>query len=63
MLYNKEKGKIQTDKDCLSCEYFDRRLKRCNGINKNCFEFDEKTNVAIDGVTGLPLKLNNIKEK
>lgn len=43
MLYNKNKKKVQKSVDCLTCEHFDKRLKKCNEIGKNCFEYDEKT--------------------
>lgn len=62
MLYNNNLGKIKTSSDCITCFYFDKKLKKCSGIGKYCFEFDEKTNTAIDPVTKLSIKLN-IKEK
>lgn len=57
MLYNKEKKRIKTNKDCLTCPYFDTQKKSCTGLNKNCFEYDAITGIAIDGVTKLPIKL------
>ena len=36
---------------------FDSKLKKCNGLNKTCFEYDEKTNTIIDGVTKMPVQL------
>ena len=57
MLYNKQLNKVQTNIDCLQCEYFDKRRKKCCGIGKNCFEFDPKTRTAIDPITKLPIKL------
>ena len=41
--------------DCLNCEHFDRKNKKCNGLGKNCFIMD-KTGTLIDPVTGLPVK-------
>ena len=58
MLYNKNKKKVQKSVDCLTCEHFDKRLKKCNGIGKNCFEYDKKTRTAIDPITRLPIKLD-----
>lgn len=58
MLYNKEKQKVQKSIDCLTCKHFDKRLKKCNGIGKNCFEYDPKTRTAIDPITRLPIKLD-----
>ena len=57
MLYNKELKKVQTNADCITCTYFDKKKKKCNGIGKNCFEYDEKTKTAIDTITKLPIKL------
>ena len=56
MLYNTEKGKIWTNMDCLTCEYFDKKLKKCKGKGKICFEMDKKTQTLIDPITGLPIK-------
>lgn len=58
MLYNKEKKTIKTMVDCLSCKYFDKKNKKCNGIGLNCFEYDKKTMTAIDPITKLPIKLD-----
>lgn len=44
--------------DCQTCEFFDKKKKRCNGIGKNCFEFDPKTRTAFDPITHLPIKFN-----
>lgn len=57
MLYNKETKKIKTNADCLTCKYFDKKLQKCNGIGKACFEYDEKTGTAIDPVTKMAIKL------
>ena len=58
MLYNKEHNKIQTNADCLQCPFFDKhKKKKCKGIGKNCFEYDEKTHTAIDPITKLPIRL------
>lgn len=57
MLYNIEQKKIKTALDCCSCTHFDKETKKCNGINKVCFEYDEKTKTVIDGITKLPIKV------
>lgn len=57
MLYNIKERKVKKATDCASCPYFDRKTKKCNGINKNCFLYDKTTKTIIDGVTGLPLKI------
>lgn len=57
MLYSKNSKTIQTRKECMTCEYFDKKKKHCNGIGKNCFEYDVKTQTAIDPVTKLPIRL------
>ena len=62
MLYNIELKCIKANSHCFKCRYFDKHTKRCSGIGKVCFEYDEKTQTIIDSVTKLPLKINN-KEK
>lgn len=57
MLYNLNKKHIKVNADCLTCEYFNRKLKKCEGVGKCCFEYDEKTKTAIDPVSHLPLKI------
>ena len=58
MLYNIKKQSRHTNIDCLTCEHFDKRLKKCvGGIGKTCFEYDEKTMTLIDPVTKLPLHI------
>lgn len=57
MLYNKEKEKVRLPCDCIVCEHFDKRLKKCTGLGKVCFYYDEKTKVVIDPITGLQIKL------
>lgn len=57
MLYNIELGGIQKPTQCITCPYFNQTLKRCEGLNKNCFLYDDKTDTIIDGVTKLPLKI------
>lgn len=57
MLYNKDLKKVQSIADCLKCPCFDKQLKQCKGLNKVCFEYDEKTKTCIDGITKLPIKL------
>lgn len=56
MLFNRKENRVRLETDCFTCPQFDRRLKRCNGINKVCFEYDEKTQTIIDGKLKLPLK-------
>ena len=58
MLYNKDMKKVWSPMDCASCPAFDQALKKCNGKNKICFEYDPKTRTAIDGVTKLPINFN-----
>lgn len=58
MLYNKDLKKAKTNKDCLVCQHFDKKKKRCFGIGKVCFEFDPKTRTAFDPITKLPIKLD-----
>lgn len=58
MLYNKDLKKVQTSSDCITCPHFDKKLKKCLGIGKNCFEFDPKSRVAIDPITKLPIKFD-----
>lgn len=57
MLWNKELTKVKTSVDCQTCCYFDKTLKKCNGIGKNCFEYDPKTKTCIDPITKLPIKI------
>lgn len=56
MLFNIDTGEIKKSIDCFTCPFFDKKLKKCNGIGKTCFEYDQKTMTIIDPVTGLPLK-------
>lgn len=56
MLYNREKKAVKTNKDCLKCEYFDKKEKRCLGFNKKCFEYDAITGSIIDGITKLTIQ-------
>lgn len=57
MLYNKELKKVKASSDCITCQYFDKKLKKCNGVGKVCFEYDVKTKTAFDPITKLPIKL------
>lgn len=57
MLYNFEKRRIRTDVDCLTCEYFEKNEKKCNGCGKKCLEYDPKTKTVIDSITRLPLNI------
>lgn len=58
MLFNIEKKEIFSQAQCLTCSHYNKKLKKCEGLNKVCFEYDEKTKTIIDGVTKLPLKTN-----
>ena len=58
MLYNKDLKKVQASSHCITCPHFDKKNKKCNGIGKNCFEYDPKTRTAIDPITKLPIKLD-----
>lgn len=55
MLYNKKKGNKKKMTDCLECECFDRKEKKCKGLGKVCFIID-KTGTLYDPLTGLPVK-------
>lgn len=55
MLFNIEKDAVKTMVDCLECKAFDKKLKKCNGIGKICFEYDEKTQTLYDNITKLPM--------
>ena len=57
MLYNTSLKKIKEVTDCPNCPHFDKALKKCNGLNKICFEYDDKTQTIIDGKTKLPRKI------
>lgn len=57
MLYNTKLKKVKTITDCPTCSYFDKKLKKCNGLNKICFEYDAKTQTIIDGNTKLPRRI------
>ena len=57
MLYNNKLKAIHKATDCLTCRCFDKAKKKCGGIGKVCFEYDEKTKTAIDPITKLPIKL------
>lgn len=61
MLYNIEQKKVQSFFDCYRCSYYDITLKKCNGLNKCCFIYDEKTKTIIDGVTKMPLDITKLK--
>ena len=62
MLYNIEKSREKKATDCASCPYFDKETKKCSGLNKNCFLYDALTKTIIDGTTGLPLKIKEIRK-
>lgn len=57
MLYNIEKKSVRTQKQCLTCQHFDKRTKKCSGVGKTCFPYDHKTQTIIDTITKLPLKI------
>lgn len=57
MLYNTAKKRAKGISDCFTCAQFDKRLKKCNGLNKVCFEYDPNTQTMIDGNTKLPRKI------
>ena len=59
MLYNKDTKKTLNVVDCPKCPYFDKKKKRCNGLNIKCFEYDHKTMTIIDPITKLPIKILN----
>ena len=61
MLYNMDLGKIKEQTDCITCPYYNVQLKLCCGLNNACFEYDPKTQTAIDGITKLPININNNK--
>lgn len=50
-LFNTDKMKIHDETDCFTCEQFDKRLKKCNGLNKVCFEYDPDTNLITNSIT------------
>lgn len=58
MLYNIKLKKVKASSQCITCFYFDKNTKKCNGFGKNCFEYDAKTKTILDPITGLPIKLN-----
>ena len=57
MLYNNELKKIHKSTDCMICQWFNKETKRCGGLGKTCFEYDPKTQICIDPITKLPIKL------
>lgn len=58
MLYNNDLKRVQASSQCITCQHFDKKQKKCFGIGKCCFEFDPKTRTAIDPITRLPIKLD-----
>lgn len=54
MIYNTELKRVRTMVDCVKCRLFDQTTKTCKGLNRICFEYDEKTKTIIDGKTKLP---------
>lgn len=61
MLYNFKKQDIQCRTDCFTCEFFDKKAKRCKGLGKNCFEIDKNTMTVYDPITKLPIKVKENK--
>jgi len=61
MLYNIDKKRIKQDLDCIECPNYDKQDKRCKGIGKTCFEFDQTTQTCIDPITKLPCEVINEK--
>ena len=58
MLYNKNFKSTQKNTQCLNCELFDKKRKKCNGFGKICFEYDDKIQTVIDPITRLPIKFD-----
>lgn len=58
MLFNRKLNKVKATSQCLTCELFDKKSKKCNGIGKICFEYDDKIQTVIDPVTKLPIKFD-----
>ena len=63
MLYNVKLKKVQYLTDCYGCDLFDTRFKKCKGLNKRCFAYDETTGTCFDGVTKLPIKIDEISKE
>ena len=57
MIYNIDLKRLTKQTDCITCSKFDKQLKKCNGLNKVCFEYDGKTQTIIDGNTKLPRRI------
>lgn len=60
MLYNREKERVKRQVDCMTCPYFDKEKKKCNGLGKTCFEYDPKTKTVIDPITKLAIRIDKI---
>ena len=61
MLYDTKLGRPHNYLDCEQCARYNKRLQKCEGgYNVQCFEFDPYTQTVIDGVTKLPLRLEDI---
>lgn len=60
MIWNTEFNKEKSSSQCVSCSFFDKKLKKCNGFGKKCFEIDPKTMTLIDPVTKQSFKKENI---
>ena len=58
MLYNIEKKSVKTDMLCMDCPHYNKQIKKCEGIGKACFEYDEVTQTCIDAVTGMKFDPN-----
>ena len=44
----------------MTCPYFDKEKKKCNGLGKTCFEYDPKTKTVIDPITKLAIRIDKI---
>lgn len=56
-LYNITYKRKKEVEDCFTCPAFDKVLKKCNGLDSVCFQYDEKTRTVINGKTKLPMKV------
>lgn len=57
MLYNIKLQKAQKSVDCQTCEYFDKKKKKCLGLYIRCFEQDKMGNLK--DRSGLIIKKEN----
>ena len=59
MIYNRELEKEKKSTDCITCRYFNKKTKKCEGLGSICFETDSVGNL-IDPRTGLKIKKEGI---